>query len=492
MKVLFTSSEITPWVKTGGLADVTAGIPDALRAIGIDARILVPAYPALKAAFPNAPMVAAFNAPHGQLYGGAIREARTAQGAPIYLLECDAWFDRSGSPYFGPEGRDWLDNPLRFGQLSAVAALLASGSSPLEWRPDILHCNDWQTGLAPSFLHYYHAWGPRAATVMTIHNLAFQGQFGRDLMPALGLPDYAWGMDGVEYYGCISFLKGGLQHADAITTVSPTYAKEIQTPVEGMGMDGLLRYRADRITGIINGIDTTQWNPAADSQLIAPYDANRLARKAVNSAELRVEMGLEQTTEMPLFGIISRLTDQKGLDLVAQIAAELAALPVQLAVLGSGRRDLEAAFLDMAHRWPGQFAVRIGFDEGLAHRIEAGADFFLMPSRFEPCGLNQMYSLCYGTLPIVRATGGLADTVIDAADEELGNGFVFDEATPTALLAAVKRAVSLWQHRSRFKAMQRRAMSADFSWTGPAEAYAKLYRSLRPDAAASEVRTERH
>ncbi len=477
MKLLFATSELAPWVKTGGLGDVSAALPVALRAAGIDARILLPAYPALKAAFPDAPLVASIPPPGPQLYGAALRAARTPEGVPLYLLECDAWFDRPGNPYLGPEGRDWLDNGKRFGLLSRVAALLAGETSPLDWRPDVLHCNDWQTGLAPAFLHYLPH-GRQAPSVMTIHNLAFQGIHGRDLLPELGLPESAWSIDGIEYYGYLSFLKGGIQHADAITTVSPSYAREIQTDHDGMGMGGLLRHRGDRLSGILNGIDTAQWNPAADPHLAAAYDGKHLAAKAKNTAALRAEMGLADAPQMPLFGLVSRLTNQKGVDLVAAIAEELAELPAQLVLLGNGELELEKTFRALAAQRPHQFGVRIGFDEGLAHRIEAGADIFLMPSRFEPCGLNQMYSLHYGTPPIVRATGGLADTVIDDSDHAHGNGFVFSDATPEALLATVRRAVATWHNRKAWQALQKRGMQADFSWTAPARQYLALYQSL--------------
>lgn len=308
MKALFAVSEMTPWVKTGGLGDVAAALPAAMRAAGLDVRILLPAYPALKAALPDATPLASFSALDRSVI---LYMATTAQGLPLYLLECGDWFERPGNPYLAPNGIDWPDNALRFGLLSRVAALLAGSDSPLDWRPDILHCNDWQTALEPAYLHYLpHKTTKAAASVMTIHNLAFQGLFGRDLLPALELPDDAWTMDGVEYHGYLSFLKAGLQYADAITTVSPTYAQEIQTPADGMGLDGLLRYRADRLSGILNGIDTTQWNPAS-------------------------ELGLA----------------------VADIADSLAGLPVQLAVLGNGMPEMEIAFRTMASRWPGQFAV---------------------------------------------------------------------------------------------------------------------------------------
>ena len=479
-KILFAVSEIAPWVKTGGLGDVCAALPEALHRAGCDVRVLVPAYPALLAAFPKAPMVAAIPAMDGLRYGAAVRLAHTADGMPLYLLECHAYFNRQGHPYLGPEGNDWLDNAWRFGLLSRVAALLASNQTPLDWSPDILHCHDWQTALAPAYLRYRYPQS-QVRSVMTVHNLAFQGLFGRDLLAPLGLPDHAWTIDGIEYHGYLSFLKAGLEHADTITTVSPSYAREIQTAEGGAGLDGLLRHRQHVLHGIINGIDTDQWNPATDEYLTGDYvhyDLKHLAKKAKNTAALRHEMGLEARPDLPLIGIVSRFTQQKGLDLVPPLAEALAALPVQLAVLGSGDRGLEAAFRSLAANWPGQFAVRIGFDEALSHRIEAGADLFLMPSRFEPCGLNQMYSLHYATLPIVRATGGLNDTVVDASDAERGDGFVFTESSSTAVLTAIERAVATWHDKPRFKALQRRAVSADFSWQQPAAAYLDLYQKL--------------
>ena len=490
MKVLFASSELAPWVKTGGLADVAAALPIALHtrhAKQVDIRVLVPSYPAIKAAFPDAPMVAAIPAVAGLRHGAALRLAKTSAGLSLYLLECDAYFDRPGNPYMGPDGHDWPDNSLRYGLFAHVAALLASDQSPIAWRPDILHCNDWQSALAPAYLHYRASGAPRARNVITVHNLAFQGLFGRELLPTLGLPDHAWAMDGVEYHGYLSFLKGGLQHADAITTVSPTYAREIQTPAEGMGLDGLLRHRRDHLHGILNGIDTTEWNPSADPHIAAPYSAEALAAKATNTAALREELGLSASAtdkQRPVIGIVSRMTHQKGLDLVPPLVEMLAAespgspLPAQFAVLSSGDKVLEAAYRELAARFSGQIAVQFSFNEGLAHRIEAGADLFLMPSRFEPCGLNQMYSLRYGTPPIVRATGGLADTVVDAADKKHGTGFVFSDATVAALHATTRRAIALWHEPAAFRALQQRGMRADFSWAAPAAAYLALYRSI--------------
>jgi starch synthase len=474
VKVLFATSEIAPWVKTGGLGDVAAALPPALRQAGADVHVLVPRYPALRKAFPDAqaPVVATFDGFGAGFASSALRQAKAPDGTPLLLLDCPAYFDRPGNPYLGPEGVDWLDNHLRFGLLSRVAAWLGSDACHLSWRPKVIHCNDWQTGLVPAYLNLLS--GGRARTLITVHNLAFQGLFGQEALPELGLPPSAWSMHGVEFYGHLSFLKAGLQYADGITTVSPTYAAEIQTDIEGMGLAGLLRNRADRLTGIINGIDTVAWDPVRDHHLPFAFDAAHLADKRKNKATLQEEVGLTVRNDVPLLGVVSRLTHQKGLDLIPAIAKEIAALPAQLVVLGSGERALEDTFRHLADRHPGQFAVRIGFDEGLAHRIEGGGDIFLMPSRFEPCGLNQMYSLRYGTPPVVRATGGLADTVIDGV-----NGFVFREATAETLLAAITRATTAWRNKKTWNAMQMDGMERDVSWAKPAHEYAALYRKLK-------------
>lgn len=476
MNILFATSEIAPWVKTGGLGDVAAALPPALRQAGMNVRVLVPYYPALQTAFADAPIVAELPPAAGAFPGAALRSAVAPDGTPLLLLDCTACYARPGNPYLGSDGRDWHDNVIRFGLLSYVAALLASSATPLAWKPQVLHCHDWQTAVAPVYLHYVLP--AIAKTVVTIHNLAFQGLFGSHTLCELGLPAQAWRMEGVEYYGHLSFLKGGLQHADHITTVSPTYAREIQTDTDGMGMAGLLRYRSDVLTGILNGIDTQQWNPATDLHLPVHYKALTLSKKYENKTALQTEMGLSVQNDRPLFGVVSRLSGQKGLDLLLPIIDELIALPAQLVVLGSGDAALETALRDAALMYPGEIAVRIGFDEGLAHRIEAGIDAFLMPSRFEPCGLNQMYSLRYGTPPIVRATGGLADTVIDAADKAHGNGFVFTAAEPAALLSTLRRVAELWHKPRLWRQLQKNGMQADHSWAKPAQAYVELYRSL--------------
>lgn len=480
MNVLFVTSEITPWVKTGGLGDVAAALPPALIRTGCEVCVLVPCYPALRAAFPASRHVAQFPSLGGQFPPSDLLEATTNDGVRLLLLDCPALYGRPGNPYLGPEGHDWLDNPLRFGLLSRVAARLASMTSPLDWHPDILHCHDWQTGLAPYYARFYE--NSRAKSVMTIHNLAFQGVFSSFVMGELGLDARDWHMDGVEYYGHLSFLKAGLRHADSITTVSPTYAREIQTEIEGMGMEGLLRSRADRLIGILNGIDPQAWNPSTDASLAAPYSREHLDAKAINKQTLQRELGLAERNDCPLFGVVSRLTYQKGLDLVAAIGDQLVGLPAQIAILGSGEKSLEAAFQTLAERHPEQVAVQIGFSEPLAHRIEAGADIFLMPSRFEPCGLNQMYSLAYGTLPLVRATGGLADTVVNVSEASLAdqraNGFVFNDATPEAIFGTAAWAAGLWHDTPLWRRLQRNAMAVNSSWEGPAWHYLDLYRKL--------------
>jgi starch synthase len=476
VKVLFATSELAPWVKTGGLGDVAGALPAALRALGVDVRVLVPAYPALLKDFPQAEEIARPHWLGGVLPTPALKQALAPDGTPLLLLDHPPYFDRPGNPYLGPEGRDWPDNHLRFGLLSRVAAWIGSASSTLNWQPDIVHCHDWQAGLAPAYLNYQP--GRRAKSLFTLHNLAFQGIFGRSALAELGLPESAWNMSGVEYHGYLSFLKAALQHADAISTVSPSYAREIQTDQEGMGMGGLLRYRSEQLSGILNGIDTEVWNPAADPLLAHSFSAKHLAGKAANKAALQAQLGLEPRTDLPLFAVVSRLTEQKGLDLLLAVAPQLLELPAQLAILGSGSRAMEQAWTALATKNPGQCSVTIGFDETLAHRIEAGADIFVMPSRFEPCGLNQMYSLRYGTPPVVRATGGLADTVIDATDGKHGNGFVFGPATAEALLETLQRAVATWHQPAHWRRLQKNGMARDSSWEESAGHYVDLYRKL--------------
>ncbi|MDB5805643.1 MAG: glycogen/starch synthase, ADP-glucose type [Betaproteobacteria bacterium] len=487
MRILFAASEMAPWVKTGGLGDVAAALPIALTRLGNEVKVLLPAYPGLLKDFSDAPVVAELAGLGGTLPDALLREARTPEGVGLLLIDSPALYTRGGNPYLGPDGRDWPDNVSRFGLLSRAAALLASESSPLSWKPEVLHCHDWQSALAPAYLHYLHT--QPAGVLLTVHNLAFQGKFARDTLEGLGLPARAWSMDGVEFYNELSFLKAGVQFADWVSTVSPTYAREIQTDAEGMGMAGLLRGRSATLSGILNGIDETVWNPALDPLLPAPYSQAKPEGKAANKRALQKKLGLEVRDDVMLFGVVSRLTYQKGLDLLAQTEAEAAliALPAQLAVLGSGEAALEEKFSALAKRHPGQVAVTLGFDEGLAHLIEAGADCFVMPSRFEPCGLNQMYSLAYGTPPIVRATGGLADTVIDlpagARSAGTANGFVLGPAVPPALIEAMRRAHAAWRSPALWRQLQANGMGSRFDWRAPAGQYAALYRRIRRPAA---------
>jgi starch synthase len=393
-------------------------------------------------------------------------EAGLPSGVPLYLLDCPALYARSGGPYQAADGHDWEDNGVRFGLLCRVAADLAREASPLDWRPDVLHCNDWPAGLAPAFPH-------AARTVMTVHNLAFQGNFDAGLVEKLGLPPQAYSLEGLEFYGRMSFLKAGLAYADAITTVSPSYAREIQTEELGCGLHGLLQRRRDALEGILNGIDTAVWDPATDAHLPFRYDRDSLELKKKNKAALQARMGLEPDPAIPLIGMVGRFTHQKGIDLAAAAATALAALPAQMAVLGKGEREHENAMLSRAAQHPGRVAVAIGFSEDLAHAIEAGADLFLMPSRFEPCGLNQMYSQRYGTPPVARATGGLRDSIADGE-----SGFLFERAESGALLEAMRRAVSAYRDAPRWRAIQRAAMARDFSWESAARRYADLYLRL--------------
>jgi starch synthase len=483
MRVLFATSEVAPWVKTGGLGDVAGALPPALRALGIDVQVLVPAYPALVAAFPDRTPMAEIGHPAGLLPPSTVFRALTPGGVPLLMVDCPPLFDRPGGPYQDPAGFDWTDNWLRFGLLSKVAALLASGVSPLDWKPDLLHCNDWQTALAPAYLRLRLP--QPAPSVVTIHNLLFQGLFPRSAMAPLDLPEDSFHIDGVEFHGNLSFLKAGLRLCDRITTVSPTYAREIQTPEFGYGLDGLLRTRAADLFGILNGIDEA-WEPLRDAYIAAAYGPGNVEPKAQNKAALQRELDLEVDAAAPLFGMVGRLTHQKGLDLLVQIGDELAARGAQLALLGSGEHGMQEAFVNLAERYRGRFAAVIGYNEGLAHRIEAGADIFLMPSRFEPCGLNQMYSLHYGTPPVVRTTGGLADTVVDTNEATLAagtaSGFAFGPAEAGALLDAIDRAIAARRDPATWRRIQDRGMAIDFSWKNSAGQYLAAYRTLVPNA----------
>lgn len=476
LRVLSVASEVFPLVKTGGLADVVGALPPALAREGVAMRTLVPGYPAVLDALQDVEVAQTFAGMHG---GPARLLAGRAANLDLLALDAPHLYARSGSPYAGPDGSDWPDNAQRFGALAAAAAAVGRGSVPA-FVPDVVHAHDWQAGLAPAFLHYTGR--PRPGTVMTVHNLAFQGQFPAALLEALGLPPHAFTMEGVEYFGSIGYLKAGLALADRITTVSPAYAREIRTPELGMGLDGLLRHRAGVLTGILNGIDTDEWNPATDPHLPARFDRRHRAARARNKAALQTRMGLAADPEVLLFGVVSRLTWQKGMDLLLAATPALIASGAQLALLGSGEAPLEAGFAEAAQAAPGRVAAVIGYDEPLAHLMQAGADALLVPSRFEPCGLTQLCALRYGAVPVVARVGGLGDTVVDAGETGLaanaGTGVQFAPVTREALLAAIERTLALWRNRPAWRRLQARAMAVDVGWSGPARHYAALYREL--------------
>jgi len=475
LKVLFATSEVAPLIKTGGLADVSGALPAALRAIGVDMRILVPGYRQVIAQLAQYEVVATFDTlpgfPPARLLSGTM-----AHGVPLLVLDCPVLYRRDGGPYQDAGGHDWADNALRFGLLSKVAAVLGCNESPLDWRPDLVHCNDWQTGLTPAYLRFAQGAAP---SVFAIHNLLFQGIFPPETVGELQLPPSCFGIDGVEYYGKLSFLKAGLFYADHITTVSPNYAQEIQQEPLGFGMQGLLAMRRNKLTGILNGIDTDEWNPATDPHLAKKYSTGRMTGKAANKEALQSRMGLNLEPDVPLLGVVSRLTHQKGLDLLLEIAPRLAELPAQLVMLGIGEAQMQKAARNLSRRYPGRIGAHVGFSEDLSHLIEAGADLFVMPSRFEPCGLNQLYSQRYGTPPIVHATGGLADSVVDCTPETLkdgsASGFAFHGMTAENLFATIQRAVGLYHDQARWKVLRRNCMAKDFSWQRSAEAYRAVY-----------------
>jgi len=479
LRVLFVSPECAPIAKTGGLGDVSASLPPALRELGIDARLLLPGYPGVLAAAKDAREIARLTLPPSSIEVRLL-EQELPSGVPMIILESPSLYRRGGGPYQDPNGEDWPDNAERFGAMSRIAAILGGAASPLDWRPQVIHCNDWPAALVPAYLHY--APPPRAATVMTVHNLAFQGNVDPEWVALLGLPPSSFVLDGLEFHGRMSFLKAGLFYSDAITTVSPTYAREIQSAELGFGLEGLLRRRRESLFGILNGIDTVLWDPRIDPHIARQYGADTLDEKRINKKALQDRFKLPADPDIPLLGMVSRLTHQKGVDLLAEAARGLAALPVQLAVLGTGERELERALQAAASRHPDSIAVIIGFDEELAHLVEAGADLFLMPSRFEPCGMNQMYSQRYGTPPVARATGGLVDTVFDYSPGALADGratgFLFREPTAAALQAAVRRALTVYRNRRNWRALQRNAMARDFGWKPAAREYAGIYARL--------------
>ena len=473
-KILFAASEAHPLIKTGGLADVAGSLPIALSELGQDVRLVLPAYREALARIEGFSVIATI-----QCADTAVRILESqlpGSPVPVWLVDAPHYFDRPGGPYLGPDGRDWPDNAARFALFGRVVADLALGRVGLAWQPDLVHCNDWQTGLIPALLALEPS---RPATVFTLHNLAYQGLFAREIFKLLDLPGELWSPEAMEFHGQCSFIKGGLVFADRLTTVSPSYAEEIRTPALGYGLEGLLNHRSHDLSGILNGADYSVWDPSRDPYIVKNYDPGALYLKAFNKSDLQRRFELPVLKDVPLIGMIGRLVEQKGVDLLLEILPQLLRHPLQLVLLGSGEAHLEQALQDWAKARPERIAVHLGYSEDLAHRIEAGADMFLMPSRFEPCGLNQMYSLRYGTVPIVRRTGGLADTVVDASEETLAagaaTGFVFDSPVPQALLATLLRALSLYTQTPRWQRLVKTGMAQDFSWQKSARQYLDLY-----------------
>ncbi|HHA18608.1 MAG TPA: glycogen synthase GlgA, partial [Methylophaga sp.] len=397
----------------------------------------------------------------------------------VWLVDCPALFDVPGNPYTDESGNPWDNIADRFTLFCRIIVEVAMNRAHLDWHADVVHCNDWQTGLVPALLSIE---GNKPSTVFTIHNMAYQGMFPQSTFSALNLPVQLWHPNGLEFHEMLSFIKGGLSYANRITTVSPTYALEIQTPEFGYGLEGLLSHKHVILSGIINGMDLEQWNPETDTSISEPYNVSTLADKVINKTSLQARSSLPVNKSVPLFGLISRLVDQKGIDLIIDCLSEMVDMPLQLVLLGSGDKSVERKLLDFARLYPKKISVTIGYDEALAHQIEAGADIFLMPSRFEPCGLNQMYSQRYGTIPIVRETGGLADTIEDALPKSMNNntatGISFKEASSGALLEAIKRAMLLYADKKSWKKIQIAAMEKDFSWKNSAEQYLTLYKEI--------------
>ena len=476
MRVLHVAAEVYPLVKTGGLADVVAALPPALAHAGADVRLLLPGLPAILDAVQSARTVIDIGACFGALRVRLLLGRMPGSQLPAYLIDAPHLYRRSGSPYQASDGSEWPDNLQRFALLGWVAAHLAAGDADPAWVPDIVHAHDWHAALACAYMTEHLP--TQAASVYTVHNLAFQGLFPQPDWHLLGLGSRFMSPAGLEYHGQLSFMKAGLKFADKVTTVSPTYAREIATHEFGCGLDGVIRGRGADVSGILNGIDEAVWSPANDDAIAERYDADRLAGKTTCRRALQAALGLVSDDQALILAVVSRLTSQKGLDLVLAALPALVREGVQFAVQGTGEPVLEAAFRMAEQAHPGRVAVHIGYDEARAHQLVAGADVIGVPSRFEPCGLTQMYGLRYGTVPVVRRVGGLADTVADA-DGRGGaggqTGFVFDAATPAAFEACVRRALALKRDAAAWAALMRRGMRQELSWAGPARDYLALY-----------------
>ncbi|ESS72585.1 glycogen synthase 1 [Methyloglobulus morosus KoM1] len=475
-KILFVSSEAHPLIKTGGLADVSGSLPKALAELSQDVRLILPNYQGIKSD-KEVRFLCSLRVDNRDV--NLLETQLPDSEITVWLVDYPEFYHRPGNPYLDGLGNSWPDNADRFALFCRIAVEVAMNRANLDWQPDIVHCNDWQSGLVPALLSLEV---DSPASVFTIHNLAYQGLFPAESIQGLSLPGQLWHPEGLEFYHMLSFIKGGLVYADHITTVSPTYALEIQTSAYGCGLEGLLLHRKDVLRGILNGIDLEVWSPETDPLIPQHYRIASLADKQYNKSEIQRKFALPVNDHVPLFGLIGRLVEQKGIDLIIDCLPDMLSMPMQLVLLGSGDKVYEQRLQNLAHVYPDKMAITLGYDEPLAHLIEAGSDVFLMPSRFEPCGLNQMYSQRYGTLPIVRKTGGLADTVVDTLPETIADrtatGFVFNEASASSLLEAIKRAMILYSDKKAWATIQTNAMKKDFSWRHSAEQYLMLYRNL--------------
>jgi len=473
MNILFATSEVYPLIKTGGLADVSGSLPRALLQLKQDVRVILPAYQSVIEKISSPKKVA-----ECRHYGYDIELFQTllpGTRVKVLLVSCPSLFDRPGNPYLNAIGEEWQDNPLRFALFNQVIVDVALNRLAFDWPVDLVHCNDWQTGLTPALLEQFEQ---RPATIFTIHNLAYQGLYAKQVFFDLGLPSQLWTMHGLEFHDLFSFIKGGLTFADKINTVSPSYAEEIQTEEYGYGLEDLLHFRSGHLSGILNGIDTDVWNPGTDPYLHAHFNRRSLDKKRQNKLHLQQQLSLPLADNIAVAGLISRLVEQKGIDLILDAMPELIKQPLQLVFLGSGQQHYEQQLMEWAHAYPDKIAVYIGYDEALSHQIEAGCDLFLMPSLFEPCGLNQFYSLRYGTIPVVTAVGGLADSVNDyhAQDStQPASGFVLPERTSASLFETLERALQVFRQPRDWQQLQLNAMSLDHSWKNSAAQYLQLY-----------------
>lgn len=483
IKILMVASEAAPFAKTGGLADVVGALPPALQAQGHDVRLVMPCYRCVREVTGSLRKSRAILPVPigGQVWPVAWRQGQL-EGVPVYFIDVPELYDRSG--LYGEQGQDYPDNDLRFGLLCRAALELAR---KLAFAPDIVHAHDWQAGLAPVYLRQQLWRDPHfleTGSLFSIHNLGYQGLFPSTSLIELGLDSSLFSADRMEYYGQLSLLKGGIRFADRINTVSPTYCREIQTQELGMGLDGLLRSRSDQLHGILNGLDNILWNPATDQALPAPYSADELDGKALCKAALQQELGLQPAPTVPLVAMVTRLDPQKGIDLLLEQWDRILTRTIQLVILGSGVPRYEQQLAELAERYPGQVAVLRAFDDPLARRIYAGSDLFLMPSRYEPCGLGQLIALRYGSVPLVHATGGLADTIVDPRENPArANGFVFEELTGDSLLDGLDRSLSAYVRQQPWKELVLRGMRQDYSWQRAAAAYVELYRRIQSDRA---------